>query len=117
LLSFVLVLVSSCASVRDAAPVRPVDLYGTVTLVDPAKHRIDLELDTVTRYTLQLEETSLGLDQNRRSAQSVPLYYDESATVWKGVRADEIRTGDRIVVNGRIDKGRWRAYAISSRTD
>src|SRR2546426_1136703 len=43
--------------------------------------------------------------------------YDENAMVWHGVRADEIRTGDRVVVNGRFDKGHWRAYAVSSRTD
>jgi hypothetical protein len=68
LLSFVLIVVSSCASVRNAEPLRPVDLYGTVTLVDAVKHRIDLELDTAARYTLQPEETSLKLDQNRRGA-------------------------------------------------
>jgi hypothetical protein len=46
----------------------------------------------------------------------VPVYYDETATVWNGVRAGEIRVGDRIVVSGRVDKGQWRAYTISSRT-
>lgn len=100
-----LILVSSCAGFPYGQPVRPVDLYGTVTFVDPLKHRIDLELDDLTRYTLQPEETSRGLDQDRRAKQSVSLYYDDSATVWNGVRADEIRTGDRVVVSGRVDNG------------
>jgi hypothetical protein len=117
LLSFALVLVSSCAGFPHGAAVRPVDLYGTVTLIDPVEHRIDLELDTATRYTVQAEETSLGPDHGRGSDRSVQLYYDDSSTVWNGVRADQIRTGDRIVVNGRVDKGHWRAYAISSRTN
>lgn len=117
LLSFALVLVSSCAGFPYGEPVRPVDLYGTVTLVDPVRHRIDLALDTATRYTVLPEQTSVSLE-NRPSetSQLVPLYYDDSVTVWNGVRADKIRTGDRIVVNGRFDKGRWRACAISSRT-
>lgn len=79
--------------------------------------RIDLELDDLTRYALQPEGTSLGLNQNRRAKQSVPLYYDDSATVWNGVRADKIRTGDRVVISGRVDNGHWRAYAVSSRRD
>ncbi|MGH9422886.1 MAG: hypothetical protein ACRD3J_23125 [Thermoanaerobaculia bacterium] len=116
LLSFALVLTSSCASFPSGEPVRPVDLYGTVTRVDTVKHRIDLELDTVTRYTLQQEETSLKPDLNRHGTPSVRLYYDETATVWNGVQAGKIRIGDRIVVSGRVDKGHWQAYEISART-
>lgn len=117
LLAFALILASSCAGFPYGQPARPVDLYGTVTFVDPARHRIDLQLDDLTHYALKPEETSPGLDQNRRAKQSVPLFYDDSITVWKGVRADKIRTGDRVVISGRVDNGHWRAYSVSSRTD
>jgi hypothetical protein len=99
LLSFVLLLASSCAvdmyhSRRgDRVYVEP-EFYGTVTYIDPVGHRIDLDyIDAGRHYTRN-------------------VYYDESATRWNGIRYTEIHNGDRITVRGRQDGRRWRAEEV-----
>jgi hypothetical protein len=98
-LSFVLVLASSCATgiYHDRYGTRVVaepEFYGTVTYMDPAAHRIDLDY----------------IEGGRHYTRNV--YYDEGATRWNGVRYNEVRTGDRIRIRGRQDKDRWRAEEV-----
>jgi hypothetical protein len=96
---FVLVLASACAvdvyhSRRGNAVYVEPEFYGTVTYVDVAAHRIDLDY----------------VDAGRHYSRNV--YYDEGATQWNGVRYNEIRNGDRITVRGRQDGKRWRAEEV-----
>jgi hypothetical protein len=101
-LSFVLVLVSSCAAgiYRDRYGTRVVaapEFYGTVTYFDPVARRIDLDYIEGGRHLVR------------------NVYYDDGYTRWNGVRYDQIRTGDRIVVRGRQDRDRWRAEEVRRR--
>jgi hypothetical protein len=99
-LSLALVLVSSCAvglyhnnRNRTRVEAQP-EFYGTVTYFDPVAHRIDLDY------------VENGTHQTRN------VYYNTQATRWNGVRDNEVRTGDRIVVRGHQDKGRWQADEV-----
>ncbi|SRR5258708_2307576 len=78
----------------NAVVVEPVDLWGTVTFVDPVGHRIDLDYD------------DSGVHRSRS------IYYDERATRWNGIRYDEIRHGDAIRIQGHRDHDRWTAESV-----
>jgi hypothetical protein len=82
---------------HDRVIVEPIDVWGTVTLIDPVDHRIELVYDE-------------GGSHRSRS-----VYYDERATRWDGVRYTELRNGDVITVRGRDRGGRWTAESVARR--
>jgi hypothetical protein len=75
---------------------RQIEMWGTVRGVDRDARRIDLDY----------------VDSNG-AARIESVYYDEQGTTFdRGVRYDEVRRGDRILVRGRVIRGRWVADAV-----
>lgn len=90
-------IVSGCAVYHDrygSTVVEP-DFWGTVTYVDPAAHRIDLDY--------------VG-DGGRHSRRAV--FYDERSTQWDGVRYSDLHQGDQVWVHGHKVRGRYRADSV-----
>lgn len=90
-----LLLASSCATsvyhdrYGTEVAVSP-EFWGTVTYVDPGAHYINLDYyDGTVR-------------------QSRVVYYSRG-TRWDGIRDSELRTGDKVWVRGRENRGRWNA--------
>jgi hypothetical protein len=75
---------------------RQIEMFGTVRDIDRGGQRIDIEFT----------------DSNgTRLTESV--YYDEQRTNFeRGVRFDEVRRGDRILVRGHRNRGRFVADSV-----
>jgi hypothetical protein len=72
------------------------EIWGTVRGVDRSARRIDLDF----------------VDSNG-SMRTESVYYDEQGTSFeRGVRYDEVRRGDRILVRGHRNRGRWMADSV-----
>ena len=101
-LAFALVLASSCAvgyghRGGGVDVVAAADFDGTVTFIDVAGHRMDLDY----------------IEGGRHYTRNV--YYDDAGTRWNGVRYDQVRIGDHIAVHGHRDHDRWRAEEVRRR--
>jgi hypothetical protein len=72
------------------------EIWGTVRSVDRGDRRIDLDF----------------VDSNG-AVRTESVYYDEQNTSFeRGVRYDEVRRGDRILVRGHRTRGRWMADSV-----
>jgi hypothetical protein len=99
LIALAVLLASSCAvgAYHDRygtqVSVSP-EFWGTVTYIDPAYNRIDLDY----------------YDGGRHYTRAV--YYDPRRTSWDGVRYNELHAGDQVWVSGREHRGRWDADRV-----